>query len=160
MAEIIDCSICFEELNNEEEYVLNCNHKYHRDCISRWLHTNPTCPLCRQPVDADPRYVQDEIMSEERRLQIEELEKILLLSARGLEWLFPEQLNIEGESFTGQFKTALETNDGKKVLNDLSDYFENNESTLYKTAQAALRFYNWLYPNTESEPNQSQENPE
>ena len=40
------CAICIEILEDEIE-ALNCNHKYHRSCISQWMNQNPVCPECR-----------------------------------------------------------------------------------------------------------------
>ena len=31
---------------------LECGHSFHRQCIRRWLQRNPSCPLCRRPIDA------------------------------------------------------------------------------------------------------------
>ena len=40
------CMICLSSMN-ELPITLPCQHKFHRECISRWLHTNNTCPCCR-----------------------------------------------------------------------------------------------------------------
>jgi hypothetical protein len=106
-----DCTICLEPIE-EEIYSLNCQHKYHRDCITRWLHTNPNCPLCRQPVDADQRYVNDGIMTEERRQYIENLKTLCLMTAQGLEWLFPQGL----EGYSEKATELLESDEGKEML--------------------------------------------
>ena len=42
----MECSICLEECEN---YIkLNCNHIYHYECISKWIKSSTTCPLCRK----------------------------------------------------------------------------------------------------------------
>tara|TARA_Y100001970_G_C13888374_1_gene677385 strand:+ start:471 stop:767 length:297 start_codon:yes stop_codon:yes gene_type:complete len=43
-----ECVICLEDLKNNV-VVLDCNHKYHYDCIQSWyLKKNVLkCPLCR-----------------------------------------------------------------------------------------------------------------
>ncbi|XP_077117399.1 RING finger protein 11-like [Ranitomeya variabilis] len=42
------CVICMTEYEiGEQVIVLPCDHSFHQDCISRWLHYNPLCPLCR-----------------------------------------------------------------------------------------------------------------
>lgn len=43
------CPVCFENLSGSC-IVLNCEHKFHRNCITRWLHRHNTCPLCRTRV--------------------------------------------------------------------------------------------------------------
>ena len=42
------CSICLEEFKEKEKIItLECDHYYHRTCITDWLKKEPTCPLCR-----------------------------------------------------------------------------------------------------------------
>ena len=41
------CLICHENYENKKEYTLECNHKYHTDCIMKWFRLgNEKCPLC------------------------------------------------------------------------------------------------------------------
>ncbi len=42
-----ECCICMDNDNNSEWSMLPCAHIFHRQCISRWLLTNQTCPICR-----------------------------------------------------------------------------------------------------------------
>jgi len=42
-----ECSICMDTDNNSEWSILQCGHKFHGECISTWLLTNQTCPICR-----------------------------------------------------------------------------------------------------------------
>lgn len=51
------CSICLEPFNvlessrrNEHLTIvelIECNHKYHKNCLELWLRVNRSCPLCR-----------------------------------------------------------------------------------------------------------------
>lgn len=42
------CTICLETFKkNDIISILNCNHRYHHDCIKRWTEKERTCPLCR-----------------------------------------------------------------------------------------------------------------
>ncbi len=42
------CSICKElYTENEEIVLLGCNHKFHYNCINKWINDNISCPLCR-----------------------------------------------------------------------------------------------------------------
>ena len=34
----------------EKEVFLGCGHCFHRECIAKWSKNNPTCPLCRDPI--------------------------------------------------------------------------------------------------------------
>ncbi|KAJ7955482.1 RING/U-box superfamily protein [Quillaja saponaria] len=43
-----ECAICIAEFEVKGEAAkLPCLHVYHRDCISKWLQRNPSCPMCR-----------------------------------------------------------------------------------------------------------------
>ena len=44
----VDCSICLNQLQ-EEEFIktLECDHKFHQDCLDKWLVNSQTCPICR-----------------------------------------------------------------------------------------------------------------
>ncbi|TPX45985.1 hypothetical protein SeLEV6574_g03501 [Synchytrium endobioticum] len=49
-----NCQICLIDYEtNEEVAKLRCKHRYHPDCISRWLETSVNCPLCRANVHSD-----------------------------------------------------------------------------------------------------------
>lgn len=42
------CVICIQDPKPEDEWsTLPCNHKFHPECIRKWLVLNPTCPTCR-----------------------------------------------------------------------------------------------------------------
>ena len=40
------CMICLCSMN-ADHVTLPCIHRFHRNCISRWLYTRTTCPVCR-----------------------------------------------------------------------------------------------------------------
>ena len=47
------CSVCFEQFV-EDEYVrvLPCGHRYHIECVDRWLASKSIrCPMCQHPAD-------------------------------------------------------------------------------------------------------------
>jgi len=52
------CAVCQEELLASSLAVkLGCGHRFHEDCIKRWLTKQHTCPTCRAPLptkDARP----------------------------------------------------------------------------------------------------------
>lgn len=48
------CGICFCEYElNEDVVILTCNnkHHFHKDCITKWIKINGSCPKCRKRVD-------------------------------------------------------------------------------------------------------------
>tara|TARA_Y100000590_G_C15593442_1_gene967031 strand:+ start:570 stop:1076 length:507 start_codon:yes stop_codon:yes gene_type:complete len=45
------CIICLEGFNqsNKDDYILECNHKFHTNCIMKWFRSNNSngnCPIC------------------------------------------------------------------------------------------------------------------
>jgi len=45
-----ECSICMDLENNNTWIKLSCGHKFHSSCITQWLNTHQTCPICRHNV--------------------------------------------------------------------------------------------------------------
>lgn len=43
------CTICLEDILTDIEF-LPCAHSFHRDCISGWVVSKPTCPMCKIPI--------------------------------------------------------------------------------------------------------------
>jgi len=74
VSESEDCAICMDKLE-EKDYIklkaskdgktYGCGHKFHKECITKWLNTAHMCPLCRHdlPVDSNA----DEMAKIERR---------------------------------------------------------------------------------------------
>jgi hypothetical protein len=48
------CMICLSSMNSDH-VSLPCMHRFHRNCISRWLYTHTTCPVCRTRVTSSFR---------------------------------------------------------------------------------------------------------
>lgn len=94
-----NCPICLDLLT-EDVYELNCKHSFHKNCIQRWLLTSTMCPLCRTHVDPDPRYVNDHILSEARRLHIDTVRKFLTSVSKGMERYFPSDLQGYSQNVT------------------------------------------------------------
>ena len=42
------CTICME--NNTDCMLRVCLHKFHKNCITRWLKEKPCCPLCNKGI--------------------------------------------------------------------------------------------------------------
>ena len=47
-----ECSICLDKYNINDIIVnLDCEHKFHKDCIKLWIKkNNNTCPQCRENI--------------------------------------------------------------------------------------------------------------
>ena len=41
-----ECSICLDNIEEKNKYSLQCNHIFHKECISKLLYNS--CPLCRK----------------------------------------------------------------------------------------------------------------
>jgi hypothetical protein len=49
--EDIDCIICMEKIEkNKTVYKIDCNHKFHKHCLSNWLKQKFECPVCRHNI--------------------------------------------------------------------------------------------------------------
>ncbi|XP_061700389.1 RING finger protein 145 isoform X1 [Syngnathoides biaculeatus] len=42
------CAICFLEMKSA--VVTSCEHLFHANCLSKWLHVQGTCPMCHQTI--------------------------------------------------------------------------------------------------------------
>ena len=42
-----ECCICLDTNNIQSWSFLPCGHKFHSSCVSTWLFTHQTCPVCR-----------------------------------------------------------------------------------------------------------------
>ena len=40
------CSICYDQLDNSNN-IQQCGHKFHLECLMKWINITSTCPLCR-----------------------------------------------------------------------------------------------------------------
>jgi hypothetical protein len=44
------CPICYEEIPNSQKHITSCGHIFHKHCISLWLNTKKSCPMCRNDI--------------------------------------------------------------------------------------------------------------
>ena len=65
------CSICLNEIENNDEYKTNCNHTFHKKCIDKWLISNEkmSCALCRESF-VNKNQGQNVIINEETQSRI------------------------------------------------------------------------------------------
>jgi len=45
-----ECCICLDTDNIRAWSILPCGHKFHWECVSTWIRSNKTCPVCRHNV--------------------------------------------------------------------------------------------------------------
>jgi len=58
--QVLDCSICMDEIVNEEDTILRapCGHYFHEECLMQWCKNHVDCPLCRQQI-GEPDKVEE-----------------------------------------------------------------------------------------------------
>ena len=48
---LFSCSICLQNVNEDEKCTTNCNHSFCLNCINNWFEQNTDiCPLCRRRI--------------------------------------------------------------------------------------------------------------
>ena len=56
-ADVETCAVCLGEMQHGDTCTaLACTHKYHHECVARWLELSRTCPLCKaHPLQPSPK---------------------------------------------------------------------------------------------------------
>jgi hypothetical protein len=89
-----ECCICFESLDKKDLATLNCNHKYHYECIGNWMSSiqinnikteDNFCPLCPNGTEiinvvcrdkVDPKKIQFEKKKSRKKTFLKIFKKI------------------------------------------------------------------------------------
>lgn len=52
-----ECPICLQVLSSKKAITTLCNHKFHRECIEKWVETKRkcSCPVCRGDLNTKPQ---------------------------------------------------------------------------------------------------------
>jgi len=58
------CGICYTDLHLDNSVSTICQHKFCNKCFFRWITTNATCPMCREPVDSKTNLTDDQLHRE------------------------------------------------------------------------------------------------
>lgn len=58
------CVVCHEEIQQGSDVHLECGHHFHGQCITDWLWTKQSCPLCRNQPDVSNNSDSDSDESE------------------------------------------------------------------------------------------------
>lgn len=45
-----ECAYCLEDIDSKPTISLPCKHRYHGDCIVKWINIHHNCPTCRVSV--------------------------------------------------------------------------------------------------------------
>lgn len=58
-----ECSICMDHLNRLSRWegrviIRKCGHQFHNTCLTEWIKTNMSCPLCRKEFNRDDLIVR------------------------------------------------------------------------------------------------------
>lgn len=71
--EILDnCPICLTGYSEKSSYqLMPCKHRFHFECIRKWLFLNDDCPYCREITENNPHKCEE---SEFKRYQVEYLD--------------------------------------------------------------------------------------
>lgn len=48
-----ECSVCLDEFGQAVVKEMPCKHRFHGDCIDKWLGLHGTCPVCRYCMPAE-----------------------------------------------------------------------------------------------------------
>ena len=59
--ESYECGICYETLTMDTNVVTKCDHHYCKKCFYRWIETNATCPLCRDPINCNVNLTPEQL---------------------------------------------------------------------------------------------------
>lgn len=57
-----NCVICCNEINNTINTTLDCMHKFHTNCVMKWIIHKNNCPICRntivkEKIKKEPEYI-------------------------------------------------------------------------------------------------------
>lgn len=47
----VECVICLENIDEKQMHKTKCLHVFHNLCITRWISTSATCPVCRSVLE-------------------------------------------------------------------------------------------------------------
>ncbi|KAG6601438.1 E3 ubiquitin-protein ligase MPSR1, partial [Cucurbita argyrosperma subsp. sororia] len=70
VSELTECVICLEEIEaGDLAKQMPCSHKFHGDCIEKWLELHGSCPICRyqMPIDDEDEGKKVDEEGSERR---------------------------------------------------------------------------------------------
>ncbi|CAA3013718.1 E3 ubiquitin- ligase RING1-like [Olea europaea subsp. europaea] len=77
----LECPICLSEFEvNAEIKQMPCSHKFHSDCINKWLGIQGSCPFCRYKMPEEEK--KEETNSDDETRRVGELRILMFLTGR------------------------------------------------------------------------------
>ena len=86
------CSICFESCNDKQQACcqLECKHKFHTDCIFKWMSKHNSCPLCRKEANKHSNVSTATNISNNTGIRMPDTHVMwMLMNRRQMDRLFP-----------------------------------------------------------------------
>ncbi|KAL2532088.1 RING/U-box superfamily protein [Abeliophyllum distichum] len=79
----LECPICLSEFEvNQDVKQMPCNHKFHSDCINKWLGIHGSCPFCRYKMPEEEK--KEETVSDDETRTAGELRIHMFLTGSRL----------------------------------------------------------------------------
>ncbi len=91
--ETLACSVCYTELDKNNIVNTPCNHSYCWECFFKWIHTAPTCPMCRKNFVSENAWYENRDIQNDR----DELRELVNIYQRELVGLSREFKHVNME---------------------------------------------------------------
>ena len=80
------CNICLNDINESYVFIL-CGHSFHKECISKWLSIDKTCPCCRKTVKFS---IDDNEINRSFSIINSQINDygVILMSGEFIDWIF------------------------------------------------------------------------
>jgi hypothetical protein len=150
------CAICSEIIEREDElYFLQCLHKFHIACISKWLTIKLICPVCKFPsnieiIDVDKygkfisssgHEIDNGIINDKNLVRNESVENLLELLSRPIN-IHTEpanELNFRQFHFRSNRPPPLILDDPYNIVMEIR-YDEDNDNDNDEDSDSSIEF--------------------
>jgi len=138
MEQTNSCAICLTGYQNEEPYVLHCNHSFHCDCIIQWFRSSKgNCPLCNDNPYSDSEINDNYLFFHFSQGYIDERYKLLLKLSK--KKTTPPNLTKEIKKMTNM------NNNYKLFCKEMKDYEKTEEVKQMNKILRNYRNKNWKF---------------
>lgn len=87
--ESLACSVCYTALNKNNIVNTPCKHNFCWECFFKWIHTAPTCPMCRKNFVSENAWYENRDVESDRN-DLRELVNIYQRELVGLSMQFKD----------------------------------------------------------------------